>query len=97
MAQSPAERHREVTNTLSTLTERIDNVRNQIRDLHSFRDRSADDLNGLRRELDMLKQRLDDHLKRMEVWSGRLWALVVVLIGAVLSLASGLIVTLARK
>jgi len=33
----------------------------------------------------------------MEVLGGRFWALVVVLTGAVLSLASGLIVTLARK
>ncbi len=45
----------------------------------------------------VLRQRFDDHLKRVETWSARLWALVSILIGAVLSLASGLIVTLVRK
>jgi chromosome segregation ATPase len=52
---------------------------------------------GIQNEASLLKQRLDDHLKRMEVWSGRLWGLIVLLIGAVLSLSSGLIVTLVRK
>lgn len=54
-------------------------------------------LTEVRQENALLRQRLDDHLKRVETWSGRLWALVSVLIGAVLSLASGLIVTLAKK
>ena len=74
MAKSPAEQHREVTNTLSALTERIDNARELVRDLQTSRDRQGDDLNAIRRELDLLKQKLDDHLKRMEVWgaaSGR--------------------------
>lgn len=54
-------------------------------------------LSNLQNEVSLMKQRLEDHLKRMEVWSGRLWGFIVLLIGAVLSLSSGLIVTLVRK
>ncbi len=48
----------------------------------------------LRQENAVLRRQLDDYLKRVETWSGRLWGLVPVLLGAILSLASGLIVTL---
>lgn len=50
-----------------------------------------------RQELAILKQRLDDHLERVEAWDNRRWGLIVLMAGALLSLASGLIVTLARK
>ena len=48
-------------------------------------------------QLALVRQKIDDHLKRMDVWGGRFWGLVVILIGAVMSLASGLIAALARK
>ena len=104
MAGSPADKHRELTNALSTLTERIDQSRedsallrrqlDEERALGRERDR---EIAALRQENALLRQRLDDHLKRVETWSGRLWVLVTVLVGAVLSLASGLIVALAKK
>jgi glycerol uptake facilitator-like aquaporin len=40
---------------------------------------------------------LKDHVRRAEVWGQRWWALVPLLLGAVLSLCSALIVALARK
>jgi chromosome segregation ATPase len=45
----------------------------------------------------LLKQRLDDQIKRLELWAGRLWGFIMLLVGAVLSLASGLIVTLTKR
>jgi len=45
----------------------------------------------------LLQQRHDDHVRRAEVWGQRWWALVLLLVGAVLSLCSALIVALARK
>ena len=79
------------------LNERLESTQRGLEDERTLgreRDRA---ITELRQENAVLRQRLDDHLKRVETWSARLWALVPVLIGAVLSLASGLIVTLARK
>ncbi len=45
----------------------------------------------------LLQQRHDDYVRRAEVWGQRWWALVPLLVGAVLSLCSALIVALARK
>lgn len=56
-----------------------------------------EEVGELRRECAVLRQRIDDHLKRFEERDRRVWGLVILLLGAVLSLASGLIVTLARK
>lgn len=56
-----------------------------------------DELANLRIEVAVLRQKVDDHIKQVELWDSRRWGLIVVLIGAVLSLASGLIVTLANR
>jgi hypothetical protein len=53
--------------------------------------------NDIRAQLAALRQRSDDDTRRAEAWTNRIWGFFVVLIGAILSLASGLIVTLARK
>ena len=50
-----------------------------------------------RQETAVLKQQLTDHVKQVEVWDGRRWAMFIVLVGAVLSLAAGLVVALAKK
>jgi hypothetical protein len=52
---------------------------------------------ALERENAALKQQLQDHIKQVELWDSRRWGLFVLLVGTVLSLASGLIVTLAKK
>lgn len=51
----------------------------------------------LRQENAVLRQQFRDHLNRVETWSGRLWTLITVLVGAILSLASGLIIALSKK
>jgi hypothetical protein len=63
---------------------------------NSGRTRDAD-LAKLREENSLLRQRFDDQSKRAETWANRAWGFFVVLVGALLTLASGLIVTLARK
>ena len=50
-----------------------------------------------RQENAILKQQFQDHIKQVEIWDNRRWTLFVLLVGAVMSLASGLIVALARK
>jgi chromosome segregation ATPase len=77
--------------------EQLAHVRRELdaeRELGRERDRAIAEL---RQENALLRQQLHDHLKRVEVWSGRLWTLVTVLVGAVLTLAAGLITTLAKK
>jgi chromosome segregation ATPase len=65
---------------------------------------TREELTQLRRELAearqenaVLKQQLQDHVGRYQEWERRRWSLIVLLVGAVMSLASGLIVTLAKK
>jgi hypothetical protein len=104
MAASPGAKIAELTAMVATLTERLDNAvkdNDLLRKLFDeqlglgrTRDESIADL---RRELALLRQRFDDQAKRHEVWANRAWGFFVVLVGALLSLASGLIVTLARK
>ncbi len=55
------------------------------------------ELAGLRQENAVLRQQLQDHLAQYQEWGRRLWGFITVLIGAIFSLASGLIVSLSRK
>ncbi|MBN9122675.1 MAG: hypothetical protein J0I06_26600 [Planctomycetes bacterium] len=55
------------------------------------------ELSDARQEMAALKQQFQDHFTQYQEWDRRRWGLIVVLVGAVLSLASGLIVALARK
>ncbi len=68
-----------------------------LEQLVTAKDATQSELATLRQENALLRQKLDDHIKRLETWATRAWGLVPVLIGAVLSLAAGLVVTLARR
>lgn len=60
--------------------------------------RARDEANAaLRQELALVRQQFADHLKHNDTWANRAWGFFVVLVAAVLSLASGLIVALVRK
>lgn len=50
-----------------------------------------------RQENALLRQRLDEHVKRVETRDVRVWGLIILLIGAVLSLASGFLLHTFRK
>jgi hypothetical protein len=62
--------------------------------LQGLADKQRDDLAALRQEVALLRQELAAHLERVKIWDGRIWGVIVLLIGAALSLASGLITTL---
>jgi chromosome segregation ATPase len=71
--------------------------RELLKELTASTDRLKDAVAEIRREAALTNQRLEALTKRMEEWERRWWALNLVLVGAVLSLASGLIVILVRR
>lgn len=108
MAKSPTEMIRELAAELRVSNERIDALREEAHDRRTVDQRFDDrlrevvqelraELAEVRRENAVLQQRIDDLTKRAETWGNRLWGLILALVGATLSLASGLIATLARK
>ena len=97
MAKSPTEQIRELEKTIVAMQASLEHTRRDVDDATSGIKEGEISANEIRQELALLRQRLEDHLKRMDVWGSRLWAFVLALIGAVLSLAAGLIVTLAKK
>lgn len=101
MAKSHAERLQELNVEVGTLRERdasrkeaLSELKNELKDERSARLK-------VENELVALKQQLADHLAQYQEWDKRRWGVVVVLLGAILSLVSGLIValivTLAKK
>ena len=55
------------------------------------------DVTEVQKDDALLRQRLDEHLTRVERWDTRCWGLIVVLVGALLSLSAGLVVVLVKK
>jgi hypothetical protein len=104
VAKSSAEQFRDMAIQIEILRER-DAAR--VRELKDLSDDSSDLETELTKERDArqrlelevasLKQQLQDHVKHTELSDTRRWSLILALLGAVLSLASGLIVALARK
>lgn len=87
-----AERHE-----TARLRQELLETRKQL-DEERARGRDRDRENSeFRTQLAALRQRSDDQTRQSEAWASRIWGVFVVLVGALLSLASGLIVTLARK
>jgi len=68
-----------------------------LKELTAKNDSWKDVIAEVRREAAVTNQKLEALSKRLDEWDRRLWGLVVLLIGAVLSLASGLIVVLVRR
>lgn len=97
MAKSPSEQIRDLVADLKVLTERDDNRRRELEKLGAKVETLQVELAAERAERAALKQQLVDHIKHADLVDGRRWTLVLALFGAVLSLASGLIVTLAKK
>jgi predicted nuclease with TOPRIM domain len=96
-AKSPSEQIRELVSDLRVLSERDENRRRELERVISKTETLQAELATLRQENAVLRQQLQDHVAQYQEWDRPRWGLIVMLIGAVLSLASGLIVTLARK
>ncbi len=104
MAKSPGEQIRELTVDLGVLEERVDTLPAEAKEQRAADERRRDEVAELRQELAagrqeaaVLRQQLQDHVAQYQEWDRRRWGLFVLLIGAVMSLASGLVVTLAKK
>lgn len=97
MAKSPTEQFRELSIQLGILMERDTTRQSEIQELKIVIEKERDARVAGDRENATLRQQLQDHIAQYQEWGRRRWGLIVMLIGAVLSLASGLIVTLARK
>jgi hypothetical protein len=59
-------------------------------------EKRRDEIAQLRRENDVLRQQFQDHVAQYQERDRRQWQLFVLVVGAALSLATGLIVTLAK-
>jgi chromosome segregation ATPase len=68
-----------------------------LKELTTRDDSLKEAIAGLRREIAVTNQKLENLTKHVDEWDRRWWGLVVLLVGAALSLASGLIVTLGRR
>ena len=94
----------EVSARCDVLEERSTTRHAEIKELFKDDEKLLDEIKTLRvdvtemqKETALLRQRLDEHLKRVEKWDTRFWGLIVVLVGALLSLSAGLIVVLVKK
>lgn len=97
MPRTPSELIRELSNDVKVLLDRDRSRQSESERQNAQIEQLTRDLNAALKELAALRQRSDDEVRNRETWANRVWGLFVVLVGAVLSLASGLIVTLARK
>ncbi len=94
MAKSPSEQIRELATDLRVSQERDEQRRREVERVVSKVETMQTELAELRRENAALRQQLQDHLAQYQEWERRRWGFITLLVGAVLSLASGLIVTL---
>jgi hypothetical protein len=82
---------------LSAMAEREKTVQRDMDRLLVQSEKHRQDIDDLRQDDLLLRQRLDDHLKRFDKWEHRLWGIVMLLAGALLTSAAGLIVAWAKK
>ena len=97
MPRPPSEVIRELSNDVKLLLDRDRTRQSEIERKDSRIEQLTRELNAGLKEIPALRQRSDDQTRQTDAWANRAWGLFVVLFSAVLSLASGLIVTLARK
>ena len=97
MAKSPSEQLREVASDIKVLYERDENRRRELERLIAKYEAAQTELAAARQENAVLRQQLQDHISQYQEGDRRRWGLIMLLVGALLSLASGLIVTLAKK
>lgn len=101
MAKSPTELARDLAIEVRVLKERDATRERDVAQLRDELAKERDARSRLETEVSALKQQLQDHIKHTDTSDSRRWSLVVALVvalfGAVCSLASGLIVALARK
>ena len=104
MAKSTAEQLRELYEQLAVLTERDATRQREVEELKAVVEREREgrveaQLENAtpRQENAVLRQLVQDHIAQYQEWDRRRWTLITLLIAAVFSLASGLVVALTKK
>lgn len=87
----------ELTVEISTVKEQIRNVRRDLDDIKAELRVAETLIEQLRNDNTALKTELAGHVKQTEKWDNRVWALIGLFVGSVLSLAGSLIVNAVRK
>jgi gas vesicle protein len=97
VAKTPTQQIGELRTDFAILRERVETLSRDQHELNSERKTHGNELKELQRQVALLTQRFDDHLKQVEKWDQRRWMLYGLLIGAILSFAANLVVALVRK
>ncbi|MCI0702433.1 MAG: hypothetical protein L0241_15225 [Planctomycetia bacterium] len=104
MAKSPTEQIRDLALEVRALKERdaahereLDSFHNELSELKADLAKEREARVASQMENTAVKQQLQDHIAQYQEGDRRRWSLIVLLVGAVLLLASGLIVTLVKK
>jgi septal ring factor EnvC (AmiA/AmiB activator) len=104
MAKSPTDQIAELRAELADvrednaiLRERLETALRDLRELQTERKTDAVEQKQQSQQIALLTQRLDDQVKRSDEADRRRWGMITLLVGAVMSLASGLIVSLTKK
>ena len=87
----------DLTVELAVLRESLANIRQEMGEIKGKLLASETSVNGLQQEAAVLRQRLDNHLKRVETWDNRWWGVLGLFVASALTLAANLIVILVRK
>jgi hypothetical protein len=87
----------DLTVELAVLRESLANVRQELSEIKGKLLASEAAVHGLQQEMAVLRQRLDDHLKRVDLWDNRRWGVIGLFIGSVVSLVANLVIALVRK
>ncbi len=87
----------ELISTVKLHAHQLENLRDDTDDLATRHESLKDQVAEFRRDLALVQQQLGDQIRRLEEWDRRWWGWLTLMVGALLSLAAGLIVTLARK
>lgn len=83
--------------SVKLLEDQVRNLREESNDLGKKIDDLKETLDITRRDAAVTVKQVGEVRKRSDERENRWWGLILILIGALLSLASGLIVTLVRK
>jgi predicted nucleic acid-binding Zn-ribbon protein len=104
VAESPTEQMRELALEFRAVVERESVLRSNVANLKARDEKLQDEntaprreLSDVRQELAAPRQQLLGHVKQPNLSDGRRWTLILALLGAVLSPASGPVVALVRK
>jgi hypothetical protein len=97
----PAKTHteliRELTVTVTTLVERVNNARAEIVRVDSAHSRTAEALAGVSMQVAVLEERLAELKRALEERGRKQWLVAVAFVGCLLTFIGNLLISLLRK